>query len=138
MSDRNSFRNHSEKVSQAQSICTSAGLFSATQTEAVQALARAGLRNQIRVNVAVEPVASSSGQEHGQVQPAAGSMGKLGKSEKRRPAMQDQRMPSGLEASYLVCQSDEKLAQLLHFLQVIRDVHYACLIAAFANMALAS
>ena len=32
--------------------------------------------------------------------------------------MQDQRTPSGLQASYLVCQSDEKLAQLLHFLKV--------------------
>lgn len=30
-----------------------AGLFSATQTEAVEALARAGLRNPVRVNVAV-------------------------------------------------------------------------------------
>lgn len=29
------------------------GLFSATQTEAVQSLARAGLRNPVRVNVAV-------------------------------------------------------------------------------------
>ena len=29
------------------------GLFSATQTEAVEALARAGLRNPVRVNVAV-------------------------------------------------------------------------------------
>ena len=127
-----------EKLAHAQSICMLAGLFSATQTEAVQALARAGLRNQIRVNVAVEPVASSSGREHGQVQPAAGSMGSLGKSEKRKPAMQDQRTPSGLEASYLVCQSDEKLAQLLHFLKVVRAVHSASLIPGFGYKLLAS
>ncbi len=94
-----------------------AGLFSATQTEAVQALARAGLRNQIRVNVAVEPVASSSGRETGQGQPAAGTAGSS--KERKKPAMQDQRTPSGLQASYLVCQSDEKLAQLLHFLKVL-------------------
>lgn len=93
-----------------------AGLFSATQTEAVQALARAGLRNQIRVNVAVEPVASSSGREHGQGQPAPGGLGSP--TERRKGAMQDQKTPSGLQASYLVCQSDQKLAQLLHFLKV--------------------
>lgn len=34
-------------------MCSRAGLFSATQTEAVEALARAGLRNPVRVNVAV-------------------------------------------------------------------------------------
>ena len=33
--------------------CVHAGLFSATQTEAVQALARAGLRNPVRVKVDV-------------------------------------------------------------------------------------
>lgn len=41
--------------------CAAAGLFSATQTEAVQALARAGLRNPVRVNVAVAAVAPQPG-----------------------------------------------------------------------------
>ena len=91
---------------------SSAGLFSATQTEAVQALARAGLRNQIRVNVAVEPMASSRGRDAGQ--PTAGSPS----AKKKKAAMPDQRTPAGLEASYLICQSDEKLAQLLQFLKV--------------------
>ncbi len=91
---------------------SSAGLFSATQTEAVQALARAGLRNQIRVNVAVEPMSSSSGRDAGQ--PVAGSPG----VKRKKAAMPDQRTPAGLEASYLICQSDEKLAQLLQFLKV--------------------
>lgn len=36
------------------------GLFSATQTEAVQALARAGLRNPVRVNVAVSAMPGQS------------------------------------------------------------------------------
>ena len=97
-----------------------AGLFSATQTEAVQALARAGLRNQIRVNVALEPVASSSGRGSGQGLPTAGTAGSSGR---KKAAMQDQRTPSGLQASYLVCQSDEKLGQLLHFLKVRLQGH---------------
>ena len=80
----------------------------------MQALARAGLRNQIRVNVAVEPMTSSSGRDAGQ--PAAGSLG--AEKKKKKAAMPDQRTPAGLEASYLICQSDEKLAQLLQFLKV--------------------
>ncbi|KAK9918182.1 hypothetical protein WJX75_002016 [Coccomyxa subellipsoidea] len=82
------------------------GLFSATQTEAVEALARAGLRNQVRVNVAVRPVASTSGRT-----PEEASGEKKGKKAEQRVT------PSGLQASYLVCQSDEKLAQLVHFLK---------------------
>ena len=76
---------------------SSAGLFSATQTEAVQELARAGLRNAIRVNVAVRALqgeASTSG------------------------AMSQQRTPLGLHISYQICESTEKLAKLIHFLQV--------------------
>lgn len=84
------------------------GLFSATQTQAVEALARAGLRNQVRVNVAVGPVASTSGRT-----PEEASGEKKGKKAEQRVT------PSGLQASYLVCQSDEKLAQLVHFLKVI-------------------
>ena len=38
------------------------GLFSATQTEAVQALTRAGLRNPVRVNVAVTMGSNSAGE----------------------------------------------------------------------------
>ena len=69
------------------------------------------------MNVAIEPVASTSGRPDGHGQPTLGSAGNLG-SDKKKPAMQDQRTPSGLKASYLVCQSDGKLAQLLHFLGV--------------------
>ncbi len=67
------------------------------------------------MNVAVEPVASISGRKPGQGQPTSGN---VVRSEGKKAAMQDQRTPSGLQASYLVCQSDEKLAQLLHFLKV--------------------
>ena len=70
------------------------------------------------MNVAIEPVASTSRRPDGHGQPTLGSAGNLGSDKKKKAAMQDQRTPSGLEASYLVCQSDGKLAQLLHFLGV--------------------
>ena len=89
-------------------VAVAAGLFSATQTEAVEALARPGLRIQVRVKVAVRPVASTSGRT-----PEEASGEKKGKKAEQRVT------PSGLQASYLVCQSDEKLAQLVHFLKVI-------------------
>ncbi len=68
------------------------------------------------MNVAVEPVASTSGHPDGLGQSNLVSAGSNNK--KMKPAMQDQRTPSGLEAFYLVCQSDGKLAHLLHFLGV--------------------
>ena len=43
------------------------GLFSATQTEAVQALARAGLRNPVRINVAVTAAAAPAPKKPGMV-----------------------------------------------------------------------
>ena len=92
-----------------------AGLFSATQTEAVEALARAGLRNQVRVNVAVGPAASMSGRAS---EEASGE--KKGKKAEQRVT------PTGLQASYLVCQSDDKLAQLVHFLKVASALLLFC------------
>ena len=70
-----------------------AGLFSATQTEAVEELARAGLRNPVRVKIAVR---AASGAASGQPQ---------------------QRTPLGLSISYQICNSTSKLAHLLQFLQ---------------------
>lgn len=81
-----------------------AGLFSATQTEAVEALARAGLRNPVRVNVAVSQPAVPSA--------ADGGAGAGGQS-------QGQKTPSSLDIQYLVCEGTEKLAQLVTFLLVI-------------------
>ena len=78
-------------------MCGRAGLFSATQTEAVQALARAGLRNPVRINVAVAGTpARGTGAE------AAGG----------------QKTPSRLSIQYLVCDVEQKLPYLVHFLQV--------------------
>lgn len=152
-----------------------AGLFSATQTEAVKALARAGLRNPFRINVAVtasrqppsqtpQPHAASATQPphalsnaapsaeaacpaelasagvgnaaaanaHGpagsepsvfvpgsQPLPADGTapvdMGMVGGSNAGQPG---QRTPSGLSIEWLECEADEKLGQLIAFLQV--------------------
>lgn len=73
---------------------------------------------QVRVNVAVGPVASTSGRSAAAAAAAAGLGGKHGKK-----ATEQRVTPSGLQASYLICQSDEKLAQLLHFLQVGPATH---------------
>lgn len=72
-----------------------AGLFSATQTEAVGELARAGLRNAVRVNVAVK------------ADEEAGPSGRFA----------GQKTPLSLEIGYQTCESTEKLANLLHFLK---------------------
>ena len=74
-----------------------AGLFSATQTEAVQALARAGLRNPVRINVAV-----------------AGAPAEAGGAD----AGGGQKTPSRLTIHYMVCAVEQKLPHLMQFLQV--------------------
>nr|XP_020015063.1 ATP-dependent RNA helicase DDX55 [Castor canadensis] len=65
------------------------GLFSATQTQEVENLVRAGLRNPVRISVKEKGVADSS----------------------------TQKTPSRLENFYMVCKADEKFNQLVHFLR---------------------
>ncbi|KAM4827323.1 ATP-dependent RNA helicase DDX55 [Thomomys bottae] len=65
------------------------GLFSATQTQEVENLVRAGLRNPVRISVKEKGVAASS----------------------------IQKTPSRLENFYMVCKADEKFNQLVHFLR---------------------
>ncbi|XP_034872727.1 ATP-dependent RNA helicase DDX55 isoform X2 [Mirounga leonina] len=65
------------------------GLFSATQTQEVESLVRAGLRNPVRISVKEKGVAASS----------------------------TQKTPSRLENYYMVCKADEKFNQLVHFLR---------------------
>ncbi|GAB1290191.1 RNA helicase [Apodemus speciosus] len=65
------------------------GLFSATQTQEVENLVRAGLRNPVRISVKEKGVAASS----------------------------TQKTPSRLENHYMICKADEKFNQLVHFLQ---------------------
>eukprot|EP00903_Cladosiphon_okamuranus_P022636 g20831.t1 len=79
------------------------GLFSATQTRETKALARAGLRNPATVSVAVRSK-------------AAGSVGVAG-----APGQKTQATPSSLENFYIVCSPEEKLAQLVGFLQARPD-----------------
>ena len=88
-------------------VMLNAGLFSATQTEAVVQLARAGLRNAVRVKVAVMPSAEQKQQQRDRVQSgqAAGPSAA-------------QRTPSSLEIQYLICDSVQKLQQLIKFIQV--------------------
>ncbi len=86
-------------------FCT--GLFSATQTEAVVQLARAGLRNAVRIKVAVVPSAEQQQQQTERV--ASGqTAGPSGA----------QRTPSSLEIQYQICDSVQKLRQLVKFIQV--------------------
>ena len=87
------------------------GLFSATQTEAVQALARAGLRNPVRVNVAVN-VAPQPSSKHS-------SKGKASTSEPESSdaAPSVQKTPTGLHIEYSMCEADEKLGRMIRFLQ---------------------
>ncbi|XP_004635928.1 ATP-dependent RNA helicase DDX55 [Octodon degus] len=65
------------------------GLFSATQTQEVENLVRAGLRNPVRISVKEKGVAASS----------------------------TQKTPSRLRNYYMVCKADEKFNQLIHFLR---------------------
>ncbi|KAI9470954.1 MAG: P-loop containing nucleoside triphosphate hydrolase protein [Benjaminiella poitrasii] len=66
------------------------GLFSATMTDAISELVRAGLRNPVRIVVKVEDLANK-----GNVQ----------------------RTPSTLDIDYLVCDADQKLLQMTRILQ---------------------
>ncbi|EDO41335.1 predicted protein [Nematostella vectensis] len=69
------------------------GLFSATQTDEVEALVRAGLRNPVRVTV----------------------------REKLTKTKNVQRTPSTLQNFYLICRSHEKFSQLVAFLKARKD-----------------
>ncbi|KAF2987538.1 hypothetical protein EK904_013211 [Melospiza melodia maxima] len=65
------------------------GLFSATQTQELESLVRAGLRNPVRISVKEKGVAASS----------------------------TQKTPTRLENFYMICKADEKFNQLVHFLR---------------------
>jgi len=84
-----------QRVQRRETCGPGAGLFSATQTEAVEALARAGLRNPVRVAVAVA-AAAGAGADAALV-----------------PA-------DGQRIAYRTCQPEQKLGQLLQFLQARR------------------
>ncbi|XP_006645526.2 DEAD-box ATP-dependent RNA helicase 18 [Oryza brachyantha] len=72
------------------------GLFSATQTEAVKELAKAGLRNPVRVEVKTEAKPTSKD----------GAQQELGPS----------KTPLGLRLEYMICEASKKSSQLVDFL----------------------
>ncbi|XP_027335134.1 DEAD-box ATP-dependent RNA helicase 18 isoform X1 [Abrus precatorius] len=72
------------------------GLFSATQTEAVEELSKAGLRNPVRVEVRAETKSENG--------PAASKQ------------LESSKTPSGLHIEYLECDADKKPSQLVDIL----------------------
>lgn len=92
----------------------SPGLFSATQTEAVEQLARAGLRNAVRVCVDVA-ASNTHSQQHQQQQ-----------NKQQAPVPQPnsmQRTPSSLQIEYQTCDHVQKVQQLVSFIQVSCHFH---------------
>ena len=79
------------------------GLFSATQTDAVKALARAGLRNPVRIAVAVEYLKRTAND------PEAAA------------TMEHRLTPSTLHVHYAVIPCQEKLSSLINFLNAHKD-----------------
>ncbi|XP_060675610.1 DEAD-box ATP-dependent RNA helicase 18 isoform X2 [Ziziphus jujuba] len=77
------------------------GLFSATQTEAVEELSKAGLRNPVRVEVRAE---TKSDNNLASLQQSSSS-----------------KTPSGLHLEYLECEGDKKPSQLVDLLIKNRD-----------------
>ncbi|TKY47581.1 DEAD-box ATP-dependent RNA helicase 18 [Spatholobus suberectus] len=72
------------------------GLFSATQTEAIEELSKAGLRNPVRVEVRAETKSEND--------PAASKQ------------LESSKTPSGLHIEYLECEADKKPSQLVDIL----------------------
>lgn len=94
-------------------VCTFAGLFSATQTDAVSHLARAGLRNPVRVNVAVTAAPQQAGNDIAEMNAKDGPHTSQAASQKGK-----QRTPASLQIAYMQCEPDQKLGHLIRFLQV--------------------
>ena len=91
------------------------GLFSATQTQAIQDLIRAGLRNAVRVRVdnAVAPAAATTAS-------AAATAGDLNPSATGTAAALKQQTPASLRNYYVVCEPMQKLAHLVATLRELR------------------
>ncbi|XP_054075596.1 ATP-dependent RNA helicase DDX55 isoform X3 [Rissa tridactyla] len=81
------------------------GLFSATQTQEVENLVRAGLRNPVRISVKEKGVAASN----------------------------TQKTPTRLENYYMICKADEKFNQLVHFLRQHKQEKHLVFFSAFVH-----
>jgi superfamily II DNA/RNA helicase len=84
------------------------GLFSATQTEAVEELARAGLRNAVRVAVKQGGGAGGGG--------GGAGVGGKGKGAKGDVPAGESKTPSQLCLEYSMCEADVKIARFVRFL----------------------
>lgn len=98
------------------------GLFSATQTQAVQDLARAGLRNPATVRVQVRDVAPAqrpAAPISATAAAAAAPGAAANDSARSAPAPHDgmRSVPASLRNFYMLCRHDERLPHLLHFLR---------------------
>ena len=95
------FRKHLDAIMERLPKQRRTGLFSATQTEAVESLARAGLRNPVRVAVSTRTTPLT---DAGSTRTWAGGKGEAS------------RTPERLEIQYVECTEDAKLAALIGFL----------------------
>ena len=93
------------------------GLFSATQTRAIQDLIRAGLRNAVKVrvsNAAAKPAAPPPSD-------VAGSSEAAGDAVAVVPKSQQQRTPASLRNYYVICDPIAKLSHLANTLTGLRN-----------------
>lgn len=77
-------------------------------------LARAGLRNPVRINVAVSAAPTPAPGSKKSKATAGGAAAGNGHS----AAVAEQKTPSTLRLQYVLCESDQKLGQLVRFLQL--------------------
>lgn len=111
------------------------GLFSATQTDEVIQLVRAGLRNPVKVEVKVralppplhQPTATAGGDSTQPAQSAAAVGGSGSAAGSGKAKVRVQATPSTLSNQYMLVDDEARLAQLVHFLstEVGTDCHCA-------------
>ncbi|GBG92442.1 hypothetical protein CBR_g55379 [Chara braunii] len=92
------------------------GLFSATQTEEVEELARAGMRNAVRVEVKSQPVKKSKKAKPAPDEGAGKGSEAVYPPKLLGPHSDVPKTPANLRMQYVVSEADEKLGQLVHFL----------------------
>ena len=96
------------------------GLFSATQTAEVLQLVRAGLRNPVKVDVKVRALAPKAAPPPPQSSSSASAAMDTDDNEGAAAAapakVRVQATPATLSNQYMVCDGEQRLAQLVHFL----------------------
>ena len=97
------------------------GLFSATQTAEVIQLVRAGLRNPVKVEIKVQmrpAPQGAGGTAGGNATDAAGGAATASgtAATTKPPKARTQLTPSSLSNQYMICDGEQRVAQLVHFL----------------------